>query len=84
MLQDALLDQNSFCAHSGRCYKHINYHSYVPQYRESEQVVIEDRIEKENLRKMLEKEQMQRDAATKVMAPPVQPRKSTIAYTNNY
>lgn len=50
-------------------------------------MVIENRIEKENLRKMLEQQQMQRDAATKVMAPPVQPflssRKPTIVYTKN-
>ncbi|KAM6970114.1 dynein regulatory complex protein 9 [Aplochiton taeniatus] len=38
------------------------------KYRESEQVVIEDRREKENLRKQLEKEQMERDAATKIQA----------------
>ncbi|KAG5269402.1 hypothetical protein AALO_G00201620 [Alosa alosa] len=38
------------------------------KYRESEQVVIENRIEKENLRKMLEKQQMERLAATKIQS----------------
>ena len=37
------------------------------QYRDSEQVVIEDRMEKEALRRKLEKEHMERDAATKVI-----------------
>lgn len=36
------------------------------QYRDSEQVVIDDRMEKENLRSQLEKEQLEREATTKV------------------
>ncbi|XP_064794137.1 dynein regulatory complex protein 9 isoform X3 [Oncorhynchus masou masou] len=37
-------------------------------YRDSEQVVIEDRIEKEAIRRKLEKEHMERDAATKIQS----------------
>ncbi|XP_021418901.1 dynein regulatory complex protein 9 isoform X3 [Oncorhynchus mykiss] len=37
-------------------------------YRDSEQVVIEDRMEKEALRRKLEKEHMERDAATKIQS----------------
>ena len=36
------------------------------QYRESEQVVIQDRVEKENLRRRREYEELQKHAATKV------------------
>lgn len=36
------------------------------QYRQSEQVIIEDRLEKENLCKQLEKGELERNAATKV------------------
>lgn len=39
---------------------------FVLQYRESEQVVIEDRVEKENLRRHLDREQTERNAAIKV------------------
>nr|XP_046153755.1 dynein regulatory complex protein 9 isoform X2 [Oncorhynchus gorbuscha] len=38
------------------------------KYRDSEQVVIEDRMEKEALRRKLEKEHMERDAATKIQS----------------
>ncbi|XP_038843162.1 dynein regulatory complex protein 9-like [Salvelinus namaycush] len=38
------------------------------KYRDIEQVVIEDRIEKEALRRKLEKEHMERDAATKIQS----------------
>ncbi|XP_072550721.1 dynein regulatory complex protein 9 [Salminus brasiliensis] len=38
------------------------------KYRESEQVIIEDRLEKENLRLQLEKQQLERDAATKIQS----------------
>ncbi|XP_036440681.1 dynein regulatory complex protein 9 [Colossoma macropomum] len=38
------------------------------KYRETEQVIIEDRLEKENLRKQLEKDQLERDAATKIQS----------------
>ncbi|XP_064794135.1 dynein regulatory complex protein 9 isoform X2 [Oncorhynchus masou masou] len=38
------------------------------KYRDSEQVVIEDRIEKEAIRRKLEKEHMERDAATKIQS----------------
>ncbi|KAM9443084.1 uncharacterized protein ACWYII_014796 isoform 3-T3 [Salvelinus alpinus] len=39
-------------------------------YRDSEQVVIEDRMEKEALHRQLEKEHMERDAATKMNVVP--------------
>ncbi|XP_071223234.1 dynein regulatory complex protein 9-like [Salvelinus alpinus] len=38
------------------------------KYRDTEQVVIEDRMEKEALRRKLEKEHMERDAATKIQS----------------
>ncbi|XP_038843553.1 dynein regulatory complex protein 9-like [Salvelinus namaycush] len=38
------------------------------KYRDIEQVVIEDRMEKEALRRKLEKEHMERDAATKIQS----------------
>ncbi|XP_053090850.1 dynein regulatory complex protein 9 [Pangasianodon hypophthalmus] len=38
------------------------------KYRDSEQVIIEDRLEKEKLRKQLEKEQLQRNAAIKIQS----------------
>ncbi|KAM4627681.1 dynein regulatory complex protein 9 [Polymixia lowei] len=38
------------------------------KYRESEQVVMDDRMEKENLRRQLEREQIERNAVTKVQA----------------
>ncbi|KAL7870905.1 hypothetical protein SRHO_G00084020 [Serrasalmus rhombeus] len=38
------------------------------KYREREQVIIEDRLEKENLRKQLEKDLLERDAATKIQS----------------
>ncbi|KAL7878455.1 hypothetical protein AOLI_G00094290 [Acnodon oligacanthus] len=38
------------------------------KYREREQVIIEDRLEKENLRKQLEKDRLERDAATKIQS----------------
>ncbi|XP_066540761.1 dynein regulatory complex protein 9 [Hoplias malabaricus] len=38
------------------------------KYRACEQVIIEDRLEKENLCKQLAKEQMERDAATKIQS----------------
>lgn len=44
----------------------ISVFFFFLQYRDSEQVIIEDRSEKERLRKQLEKEQLQRKAAIKV------------------
>ncbi|XP_046891345.1 dynein regulatory complex protein 9 [Hypomesus transpacificus] len=38
------------------------------RYRDSEQVVIDDRMEKENLRSQLEKEQLEREATTKIQS----------------
>ncbi|XP_062861267.1 dynein regulatory complex protein 9 [Trichomycterus rosablanca] len=38
------------------------------KYRESEQVIIDDRLEKENLRNQLEREQLERNAATKIQS----------------
>lgn len=39
---------------------------FIPQCRDMQEVIIEDRMEKERLRAQLEKEQKERDAATKV------------------